>query len=83
MESKKCFKLCNLSLDNVIICEIMELYAKYLSIFTSFDVSPALDYTKFTLEDIVGVVVGCLRRQKSMTLAHIATSTLVAKKPNW
>ena len=28
------------------------------------------------------VVVGCLRTQKSMTLAHIATSTLVAKKPN-
>ena len=55
MESKKCFKLCNLSLDDVIICEIMELYAKYLSIFTSFYVSPALDYTisfKFTLEGI-------------------------------
>ena len=26
--------------------------------------------------------VGCLRTQKSMTLAHIAKSTLVAKKPN-
>ena len=31
---------------------------------------------------VVVVVVGCLRTQKSMTLAHIATSTLVAKKPN-
>ena len=33
----------------------MELYAKYLSIFTSFYVSPALDYPnsfKFTLEGI-------------------------------
>ena len=28
------------------------------------------------------VVVGCLQTLKSMTLAHIATSTLVAKKPN-
>ena len=44
---------------NNIICEIMELYAKYLSIFTSFYVSPALfealDYTnsfKLTLEGI-------------------------------
>ena len=41
------------------MCEIMELYAKYLSIFTSFDVSlallEALDYTnsfKLTLEVI-------------------------------
>ena len=55
---KKCFKLCNLSLNNV-ICEIMQLCAKYLLIFTSFYISPALlealDYTnsfKFTLEGI-------------------------------
>ena len=39
---KKCFKLCNLSLNNVLICEIMKLHANYLSIFTSFYVNPAL-----------------------------------------
>ena len=38
---KNSFKLCNLSLNNV-ICEIMEWYAKYLSIFTSLYVTPAL-----------------------------------------
>ena len=39
---KKCFKLCNLSLSNVLICEIMKLHANCLSIFTAFDVNPAL-----------------------------------------
>ena len=42
------------------ICEILELYAKYLSIFTSFYVSPALlealnctNSFKLTLEGII------------------------------
>ena len=44
---KKCFKLCNLSLNNVLICKIMKLHANYLSIFTSFYANPALLGTLF------------------------------------